>query len=101
MVLVVAALGSIPVFAQEAHHEGGAQAAHREGAAAAESSAEKPGMDLWKWANFAILFGALAFLAAKQAGPLLRARSEAIQAGLAAGEKAKLDAETRARAVEA
>jgi F-type H+-transporting ATPase subunit b len=95
VLLFVAALSSASVFAQEARHE----AAGHEGATTG-SSAEKPGMDLWKWANFAILFGALAILAAKQAGPLLRARSEAIRTGLAAGEKAKLDAEARAKAVE-
>jgi F-type H+-transporting ATPase subunit b len=97
VVLLVAVLSSASVFAQEARHE----IARHEGAAAAESSAEKPGMNLWKWANFAILFGVLGTLAAKQAGPLLRARSEGIRAGLAAGEKAKLDAETRAKTVEA
>lgn len=55
---------------------------------------------LWKWANFAILFGVLAYLSSKQVGPLLKKRAEDITEGLAAGERAKADAEAKAREIE-
>src|SRR5882672_12948280 len=76
--------GSTPVFAQEGEHK-------------AES--EKPGMELWKWANFAILAGFLGWLISKNMGPMLVARSQQITEGLAAGERAKADADARAAAV--
>lgn len=56
---------------------------------------------LWKWANFAILFGVLGYLAAKQVGPLLQQRSREITEGLAAGESAQAEAAEKAKAVNA
>jgi F-type H+-transporting ATPase subunit b len=86
------ALTSAPatVFAQETEHKG---ASH------SESTEEKPGMELWKWANFAILAGILGYLISKNMGPLLATRSQQIQEGLAAGERAQADADARAAAV--
>jgi F-type H+-transporting ATPase subunit b len=65
------------------------------------SAAEKPGVELWKWLNFAILAGLLIYIAVKQGGPALAARSKEIRDGLAAGERAKAEAEARAAEVTA
>jgi F-type H+-transporting ATPase subunit b len=86
--VLAAALLSTPILAQEAEHK-------------SESGGEKPGMELWKWANFAILAGVLGYLISKNMGPVLVARSLEIQEGLAAGERAKSEADTRASVVKA
>jgi F-type H+-transporting ATPase subunit b len=64
----------------------------------AESGAISP---IWTWINFIILLGVLGYLIAKNMGPMLAARSQKIQEGLAAGERAKAEADARAAAVEA
>jgi F-type H+-transporting ATPase subunit b len=56
---------------------------------------------VWQWLNFGILAGILGWLIAKHGGPLLAARARQIREGLAAGERAKADADARAAAVEA
>jgi F-type H+-transporting ATPase subunit b len=58
-------------------------------------------MTLWEWLNFAILAILLGWIVVKQGGPALRGRSRQIQDGLAAGQRAKDDAEARASEVEA
>ena len=58
-------------------------------------------MIVWQIVNFAILVGLLGWLAAKHGGPLLATRSREIGEGLAAGEKAKVEAEARAAEVQA
>ena len=63
--------------------------------------AAKPDMEIWKWLNFLILAGLLGYFAVKAGGPALRGRSKEIQEGLAAGERAKAEAEARAREVQA
>jgi F-type H+-transporting ATPase subunit b len=63
--------------------------------------AEKPSVLLWQVLNFIILAGLLGWLAVKQGGPLLAARSNTITEGLAAGEKAKAEADARAAQVQA
>lgn len=85
-------LSAVPAFAQEAEHKS---------AESSESASEKPGMEIWKWANFAILAGVLGYLISKNMGPMLVARSKQIQEGLAAGERAKADAEAHAAAITA
>jgi F-type H+-transporting ATPase subunit b len=77
------ALASAPLLAQESN------------------GAAKPDMTLWEWLNFAILAGLLGWIVMKQGGPALRGRSRQIQEDLAAGQKAKADAEARASEVEA
>ncbi len=69
--------------------------------AAEAGGAEKPDMFIWQVANFLILAGLLGWLAVKQGGPLLAARSARIAEGLAAGERAKADADVRAAQVQA
>jgi F-type H+-transporting ATPase subunit b len=58
-------------------------------------------MLIWQLLNFLILAGGLGYLAVKQGGPLLAARSKEIADGLAAGEKAKTEADARAAQVQA
>jgi F-type H+-transporting ATPase subunit b len=83
-ILFALAVAATPLFAQE---EGGAPA--------------NPELMYWKWANFVILAGLLAWLVVKQGGPALRARTGEIGEGLAAGEKAKAEADARAAEVQA
>jgi F0F1-type ATP synthase membrane subunit b/b' len=81
------ALIATPLLAQETEHK------------SSEGAAEKPSMAVWQWANFAILAGVLGYLISKNMGPVLVARSHQIREGLAAGERAKADADARAAAV--
>jgi F-type H+-transporting ATPase subunit b len=83
-VLIGFVLSALPVFAQES---GG--------------GTEQPGMLLWQVLNFFIIAGVIGYLAVKQGGPLLSARSKEIRDGLAAGEKAKAEADARAKQVQA
>jgi F-type H+-transporting ATPase subunit b len=83
----------VPATAQE---QGSAQAAEQTG----NSGAEKPGLLIWQWVNFAILVGVLGWLASKQGGPFFVARARGISEGLAAGEKSKNEAAARARSVD-
>ena len=66
-----------------------------------EKSGEHEGLLLWQWLNFAILAGLLGWMITKNVGPMLVARSREIGEGLAAGEKAKAEAEARSAAVDA
>jgi F-type H+-transporting ATPase subunit b len=58
-------------------------------------------MFIWEVLNFLILAGLLGWLIAKHGTPLLAARSREIGEGLAAGEKAKAEANARAAQVQA
>jgi F-type H+-transporting ATPase subunit b len=80
--LATLALSAVPVFAQE-------------------SGGGKPDMTLWEWLNFLILAGALGWIVAKYGAPALRGRSKQIQDDLAAGQKAKAEAEAHAAEVQA
>jgi F-type H+-transporting ATPase subunit b len=92
-ILLAGALVITPVLAQES--------AAGKSAETSESSSEKPGMEIWKWINFAILAGVLGWMISKNVGPMLASRTKQIQDGLAAGERARADAEVRAAAVQA
>jgi F-type H+-transporting ATPase subunit b len=68
----------------------------------AEEASSKPEISpIWKWLNFAMLMGILSYLISKNVGPMLAGRTKQIQEGLAAGEKAKAEADTRAAVVQA
>ncbi len=56
---------------------------------------------IWTVLNFFILGGGIAWLTSKYGAPLLTARSKEIKEGLAAGEKAKAEADARAAEVQA
>jgi F-type H+-transporting ATPase subunit b len=90
----VTLLSAVPVIAQE--QSGSARTAEKTG----NSGAEKPGLLIWQWVNFAILVGVLGWLASKQGGPYFAARARGISEGLTAGEKARSSAAARARSVD-
>jgi F-type H+-transporting ATPase subunit b len=71
--------------------------------AAAQETSEAPGesSELWKWANFLILAGGLAYLIAKNLPPFFRSRTAEIQKGISESQKIKRDAEARAGEIEA
>ncbi len=75
--------------------------------AAASFAQEKPGgeesggnLDLWKWANFLVLAGAIGYLVAKNAPAFFAARSLTIRKEIIEAEEARKDAEARAAAVD-
>jgi F-type H+-transporting ATPase subunit b len=78
-----ALLIAVPAFAQES---GG--------------GAEKPSLLLWQVLNFFILAGLIGWLVAKHGGPFLAARAKTISEGLAAGTRAKAEADARAAEVQ-
>jgi F-type H+-transporting ATPase subunit b len=65
----------------------------------AKAEAHEPSI-LWKWANFALLAGALSFLAGKHLGPFFAARSTRIQSGLEEARKQSELSEARVRDIE-
>ena len=77
------------VMAQEA-----AEAKHESEAASEER------LELWKWANFAILAGGLGFLIAKKGGPFFASRSAEIRKGITDAEALRKDADARAAEVD-
>jgi F-type H+-transporting ATPase subunit b len=58
-------------------------------------------MLIWTVLNFLILAGGIGWLASKYGAPMLAARSTGITEGLAAGKKAKAEADKRAAEVQA
>ncbi len=76
---------ALPVFAQESGGAGGPG---------------KPNVFIWQALNFLILAGLIGWMAVKQGGPMLASRKKGIQEGLAAGERAKADADARAAEVQ-
>ncbi len=60
-----------------------------------------PDMMIWKVLNFLILAGLIGYFAVKQGGPAITARAKEIKEGLAAGERAKAEADARAKEVQA
>jgi F-type H+-transporting ATPase subunit b len=85
---------AVPAIAQE---QGKSSSASEQ---TGNSGAEKPGMLIWQWINFAILVGVLGWIGSKQGGPYFAARAKSIAEGLAAGEKSKVEAAARAKAVD-
>ncbi|MEO7144609.1 MAG: hypothetical protein ABI165_14015 [Bryobacteraceae bacterium] len=67
---------------------------------AQESSRESPHEIYWKWANFALLVGALGYLIAKYAPAFFAVRTEQIRRGIDEAAKLKQEAEARAAAME-
>lgn len=87
------ALTTTAAIAQE---QGGAE----KGTAAETAGPVKHVAPIWQWMNFAILVGILGWLASKHGGPFFAGRAKGIAEGLAAGDKAKKEAEARARSVD-
>jgi F-type H+-transporting ATPase subunit b len=76
----------------------------------AEKAAEKAGepanhgehgsMEIWKWANFAVLAGVLGYMVAKNAGPFFVARSRQIRKDMLEADELRKQAEARAAEVD-
>lgn len=75
----------VPAFAQE------------EGASPAETTVGW----IFRWLNFVMVFGGLGYLLVKYAAPGFRKRAEGVANAIAEGARAREDAETRKRKVEA
>jgi len=79
--------------AQEAAGEAKKEATqHAEGA--------EDSLTIWRWANFLILAGGLAYLIGKSVPAMLKTRSADIQKGISEGQRLKADAEARAAGIE-
>lgn len=85
---LLAVVSAVAIFAQEAAAEHGSTA-----------EAHEPSI-IWKWANFALLAGALAFLGKKHLGPFFIERSTRIQSGLEEARKQSEVSEARVRDIE-
>ena len=83
-------------LAQE--HAASPAAEHHGDAAAADGGHSDLGV--WKWANFAILAGLLAWAIGKNAGPFFRARLDEIQKDINDARAVRQEAEARAAAIE-
>ena len=75
---------ALPVFAQEG-----------------EASADSPAGWLFRWLNFAIVFGAIAYFAVKIGGPGFRANAEEIARKIEEGTRAREAAEKQKQEMEA
>jgi F-type H+-transporting ATPase subunit b len=68
---------------------------------AEEGGAAEPDMIGWKWANFAILVGGIAYLMVKHAGPFFVERSLEIRKGIEESQRLRTEADARAAAMDA
>ncbi|MFB3827131.1 MAG: hypothetical protein ACE15B_10195 [Bryobacteraceae bacterium] len=75
---------------------------HEKSGEAAQSHGGGHGsLDAWKWANFALLAGALGWLIKKNAGPWFSARSREIRKQMVEAEELQAQAERKTRDIEA
>lgn len=68
---------------------------------AGQSSADTPVGWVFRWINFAIVFGAITYLAVKKGGPYFRRNAEVIAERVAEGARAREAAEEHRRQIEA
>jgi len=78
-------LAALPVLAQEGE----------------ASPVDSPAGWIFRWLNFAIVFGAIAYLAWKKGGPYFRAQAEVISQKIAEGAQAREAAERQRQEVQA
>jgi F0F1-type ATP synthase membrane subunit b/b' len=78
-------LAALPVLAQEGE----------------ASPVDSPAGWIFRWLNFAIVFGAIAYLAWKKGGPYFRAQTEEISQKIAEGARAREAAERQRQEVQA
>ncbi len=67
---------------------------------AQENAADESRLDVWKWANFAVLVVGLGYLIGKNAGPFFEARTKRIREDMAQAEEMWKAAEARAAEVD-
>ena len=75
-----------------------------DGAAAAAAAGDDHGSPLsivWKWGNFILLFGGLAYYLRRPLREFLQARARGIEEGLASGKRAQEEAEAKMSAIQA
>jgi F-type H+-transporting ATPase subunit b len=70
------------------------------GLAFAEGTGGESSLQMWKWANFLVLAGALGYLMAKSLPPLFASRTQAITKDMVDSQKVRQDADARAADVE-
>jgi F-type H+-transporting ATPase subunit b len=70
------------------------------GQAGEKSGDGEEGLEIWKWANFAILAGALGYGIAKKGGPFFLSRSQEIRKGIAEADELRKIAEAKAADVD-
>lgn len=97
LILTTAAVSALVVHS---FSTGFAQEKAAEKAAEPASEGEHGGLELWKWANFAILAGGLGYLVKKNAGPFFSARSRQIRKDMIEAEDLRKQAEARAAEVD-
>jgi F-type H+-transporting ATPase subunit b len=88
-------LALAPGFAQ--HHETVSEKTTGEPGAGEASGT----MELWKWANFALLAGGLGWVVKKNAGPFFESRSRSIRKQIVEAEEIRAEAFKRIKDVEA
>ena len=71
------------------------------GAAPTDQHSGSPLSVVWKWGNFLLLFGGLAYYLRQPLREFLQARTRGIQEGLANGKRAQEEAEEKMSAIEA
>ena len=69
-------------------------------AAAAGDDHGSPLSSVWKWGNFVLLFGGLAYYLRRPLREFLQARARGIEEGLASGKRAQEEAEAKTSAIE-
>ena len=88
---------ALPAAGEEAAGDGSDGAA----AAAAGEDHGSPLSIVWKWGNFILLFGGLAFYLRRPLREFLQTRARGIEEGLASGKRAQEEAEAKMSAIEA
>lgn len=89
---------ALPAAGEEATDDGS------DGGAAAAAAGDDHGSPLsivWKWGNFILLFGGLAYYLRRPLREFLQARARGIEEGLASGKRAQEEAEEKMSAIEA
>jgi F-type H+-transporting ATPase subunit b len=98
LALLVAALASFGFTQEEKGHD--AEKASREAEHEAAREAEHSKLQMWKWANFLLLAGAIGYVIGKNAPAFFAARSQQIGKDMAEAQQERKAAEERAAAVD-
>jgi F-type H+-transporting ATPase subunit b len=97
LLLIAAAAFAPVVIAQEPAKAAESPIEH---ASEPPAEGEHGKLELWKWANFAVLVGGLGYLVAKNAGPFFDGRSQQIRKDMVEAQEARRQAEARAADVD-
>ena len=101
LAVLIAAITFMPAIrAQEGHEPPNGAETSLERAADSPAEGEHGKLEMWKWANFAVLAAGLGYLVAKNAGPFFSARSQQIRKDMVEAQEARRQAEGRAAEVD-